>query len=69
MEIRQIISKADVLTADQLAKVTGGITPTNTNTVGGCKCVIIINTTPQCGGSGNFPKEPANNSESCSSAG
>lgn len=69
MLIKQIISEADVLTAEQLAKVTGGITPSNTNTVGGCKCIVIINTTPQCGGSGNFPKEPVNNNESCNAAG
>lgn len=38
MEIRQIISEADVLTAEQLAKVTGGITPINSNTGDDCKC-------------------------------
>ena len=38
MKINKIIHEGEMLNAEQLAQVTGGVTPSNTNIYDGCKC-------------------------------
>lgn len=75
MKINKIIHEGEMLNAEQLAQVTGGVTPSNTNIYDGCKCSVSglnINGgfSCTCLNPSNClppPKEPVHMSDACSS--